>query len=87
MRGNKNFEDFLVFLEIQGDMQQFSGGVLDPVKVCIVWRSPFTLTRCCWLWKPKFQVFMSIHLFEVDQCSFEVSIICRLGFEYLRIEQ
>ena len=30
---------------------------------------------------------MSIHLIEVDQCSFEVSIICRLGFEDLRIEQ
>ena len=34
-----------------------------------------------------FQVFMSIRLFEVDRWSFEVSIICRLGFEDLRIEQ
>ena len=30
---------------------------------------------------------MGICLFEVDRWSFEVSIICRLGFEDLRIEQ
>ena len=61
--------------------------MLDPAKVCIVWRSPFTLTWCCLLWKTGFQVFMSIHLIVVDQCSFKVSIICRFSFEDLRIEQ